>query len=409
MDQNNAPFLLKGDSAQALIGALSEAQAQTYLTSRAAAGFNTIWTHVLCGKSYSGCNPDGSTYDGLQPFTTPNDLSTPNPAYFSRVDHMLQLASQAHLLVFASPIETINWLSVLRANGTTKAYNYGVYLGNRYKNVPNLVWFHGNDFQTWSNTSDDAVVRAVAEGIKAADPNHLQTVELNYDTSGSLDDPTWSPLISIDAAYSYYPQYAQVLKEYNRASIPIIFWEGVYEYQDYMGGYLGPYQLRNQEYWAQLSGASGQLYGHVDIFRFPTGWQGTDWQTSPGVTQFGYWAALFKDRAWYSLVPDQQHTVVTAGYGTFQNCCVSANSDYLTAARTPDGKLVIAYLPTRRTITVDMTKVAGPVTARWYDPTTGTYSAITGSPFANTGSRQFTPSGNNNSGDGDWVLVLETP
>jgi len=407
VDQNNTPFLLKGDSAQALIGALSETAAQTYLTSRASAGFNAIWTHILCGKSYSGCNPDGSTYDGLQPFTTPNDLSTPNPAYFARVDRMFQLAAQAKLVVFASPIETINWLGVLRANGTTKAYNYGVYLGNRYKHLPNLVWFHGNDFQTWSNEDDDAVVRAVAEGIKSVDPDHLHTVELNYDTSGSLDDPMWSSIIGFDAAYSYYPQYAQVLKEYNRATIPVIFWEGVYEYQDYMGGYLGAYQLRNQEYWTQLSGAVGQLYGNVNIFRFPAGWQGTDWQTSPGVTQFDHWYALFKAKDWYNLVPDQNHTVVTAGYGTFKNCCANANSDCLTAARTPDGKLVIAYLPTVRTITVDMAQLAGSVTARWYDPTNGAYSAIAGSPFPNNGSRQFTPPKTNSAGDGDWVLILE--
>ncbi|MFN8487877.1 MAG: DUF4038 domain-containing protein [Caldilineaceae bacterium] len=407
VDQNNVPFLLKGDSAQAMIGALSETEAQTYLTSRAAAGFNAIWTHVLCGKSYSGCHPDGSTYDGLQPFTTPNDLSTPNPAYFARVDRMFQLAAHSNLAVFASAIETINWLGVLRTNGATKAYNYGVYLGKRYKNFPNLVWFHGNDFQTWANADDDAVVRAVAEGIQSVDPDHLHTVELNYDTSGSLDDPTWAPLIGLDAAYSYYPQYAQVLKEYNRASIPVIFWEGVYEYQDYSGGYLGAYQLRNQEYWTQLSGAVGQLYGNVNIFRFPAGWPGTDWQTSPGVTQFDHWYALFKDRDWYNLAPDWNHTVVTAGYGTFKNCCANANSDYLTAARTPDGKLVIAYMPTVRTITVDMAQLAGSVTARWYDPTSGAYIAIGGSPFPNSGARQFTPPKNNNAGDGDWVLLLE--
>jgi len=69
----------------------------------------------------------------------------------------------------------------------------------------------------------------------------------------------------------------------------------------------------------------------------------------------------------------------------------------------------MAYMPTRRTITVDMTQLSGPVTARWYDPANGTYSSIAGSPFANTGTRQFMPAGNNSVGDGDWVLVLEMP
>ena len=117
---------------------------------------------------------------------------------------------------------------------------------------------------------------------------------------------------------------------------------------------------------------------------------------------------FFASRQWYALVPDQNHTVVTGGYGTFANSGSVTGNDYLTAARTPDGTLLIAYMPTRRTITVDMTKLSGQVTAQWFDPSTSTYAAVTGSPFANTGTRQFTPTGNNHDGDGDWVLVLET-
>ena len=386
--------------------ALSPTDQQAYLSSRHAAGVNTIWVSLLC-TPYSNICPNVNAYGGVAPFTTPNDLSTPNPAYFAKVDAMLNLAASYNMVVLLGPIETGGWLPILRSNGTTKDFNYGVYLGNRYKSFPNIIWLNGNDFQTWADPADDAVVQAVANGIKSVDTGHLQTVELNFDTSGSLDDPTWTDIIGMDSAYSYCPQYAQVLKEYNRANMPVYFIEGVYENQTYSGGYQGPYQLRNQEYWTQLSGSTGQLYGHADLFGFGPGWQTTNWQTSPGITQFAFANALFAPRPWYNLVPDQTHSVVTAGYGTFQDCCLSANSDYVTAARTPDGKLVVAYMPTVRTITVDMSQLAGPVTARWYDPTNGAYIAISGSPFANTGSQQFTPAGNNSGGDGDWVLVLE--
>jgi Putative collagen-binding domain of a collagenase len=145
---------------------------------------------------------------------------------------------------------------------------------------------------------------------------------------------------------------------------------------------------------------------------------------------------LFASKKWYDLIPDQTHTVVTSGYGSF-SCLVGkvladvgknpnlilrflvrirkysaigsiTSSTCATAARTSDGSLVVAYLPTIRTITVDMSRLASMATARWYDPTNGEYADIDGSPFANTGSRKFTPPGNNSSGDGDWVLVLET-
>jgi Putative collagen-binding domain of a collagenase len=70
--------------------------------------------------------------------------------------------------------------------------------------------------------------------------------------------------------------------------------------------------------------------------------------------------------------------------------------------------LVLAYTPSVRPLTVDMSKLAGASSARWYDPTSGEYIAVAGSPFANTGTRQFQPPKRNSAGDEDWILVLET-
>jgi hypothetical protein len=79
----------------------------------------------------------------------------------------------------------------------------------------------------------------------------------------------------------------------------------------------------------------------------------------------------------------------------------------VTAASTPDGALIMAYMPTIRAITVNMSTLSAPASASWYDPANGTLMPIAGSPFGNTGLRQFQPSGNNSEGSGDWVLVLE--
>ena len=127
MDQNNQPFLLVGDSPQALIGNLSLTDAAAYLADRKTHGFNVVWINLLC-NSYTGCNSNGTTFDGIAPFTTPGDLSTPNPVYFTKVDAVLNQAAADGLLVFLDPIETGGWLTILNNNGTTKAYNYGVYL-----------------------------------------------------------------------------------------------------------------------------------------------------------------------------------------------------------------------------------------------------------------------------------------
>jgi hypothetical protein len=115
---------------------------------------------------------------------------------------------------------------------------------------------------------------------------------------------------------------------------------------------------------------------------------------------------FFSGFRFHDLVPHQNHSVVTAGFGTFSDDGSVTGSDYLTAARLPDGSRVVAYLPTIRTITVDMTKLSGPVTARWFDPSRNTYTEIAGAPFANTGTRTFRPASNNGDGNGDWVLIL---
>jgi len=118
---------------------------------------------------------------------------------------------------------------------------------------------------------------------------------------------------------------------------------------------------------------------------------------------------LFGGYPWHSLIPDQGHRVITDGYGSFASRGALGSNDYVTAARTPDGALVMAYLPTVRPITVDMTKLAGRTIAQWFDPTAGTFSPIPGSPFDNRGSWQFMPPDRNRDGDDDWVLVLEVP
>ena len=70
-----------------------------------------------------------------------------------------------------------SWLDILRKNGKSKAFEYGQYLGNRHKDFPNIIWMHGNDFQSWRNAADDDLVQAVARGIRSMDANHIHTVE----------------------------------------------------------------------------------------------------------------------------------------------------------------------------------------------------------------------------------------
>ena len=422
MDQNNTPFLVVGDSPHSLVANLNTTDAATYLYNRATNGFNSLWVEVLCFP-YAGGRANGSLLNGTLPFNNTlaggyYDITTPNPSYFSQVDAIVSMADTNNLVLFLDPIETGGWLQTMTNNGSNSCWIYGQYLGNRYKNFTNIVWLSGNDYNVayWSVPTNDMCVKAVASGIKSMDTSLIHTIELGlggsaYSIDDSLADANWNPMISIDLIYSYSSTYWYQLRGYNRTNyLPCVNGEQHYESED--NGETGgdtevgtPYVLRKQEYWVMLSGGCGQLCGNHYIWPFLAGWQNN--LNTVGVQQLQYNTALFQSRAWYNLVPDQNHSLVTAGYGTFATNGLISTNQYATAAMTPDGTLAIVYVPTNFTITVAMSNMAASATAQWYDPTSGTYSTVAGSPFANTGSQNFTTPGNNSTGAGDWALVMQ--
>src|SRR5262249_4123522 len=156
------PFLMVGDSPQHLIANLSLKDAAAYMANRQFYGINTLWINLLCIFTDEFCNKEAKTFDGIPPFSAPGDLATPNSDYFQRVHDVLNVAEHYGIVVLLNPAETISWLSILRSNGRSKAFAYGQYLGTRFKDLPNIIWMHGNDFQSWRDADDTALVQAVA-------------------------------------------------------------------------------------------------------------------------------------------------------------------------------------------------------------------------------------------------------
>jgi hypothetical protein len=64
VDRRGRPFLIVGDSPQALIADVSVTQADRFLANRRAAGFNSVWVNLLC-NDYTGGRPPGPTYDRI--------------------------------------------------------------------------------------------------------------------------------------------------------------------------------------------------------------------------------------------------------------------------------------------------------------------------------------------------------
>ncbi len=112
---------------------------------------------------------------------------------------------------------------------------------------------------------------------------------------------------------------------------------------------------------------------------------------------------LFTALAWQQLVPDQNHAIVTGGYGEGLATVATAQSS--------DKRLLVSYVPATGTepqeLTVDLGQFAGPVSARWFNPARGGWTSITGAPLPNRGTHSFPTPGDNGTQTNDWLLVLE--
>lgn len=389
VDQNSIPFLLQGDAAWSLIVGLTEAETEQYLKNRGQKNFNTIMVNLI---EHKFCKKPPKNAYGEGPFTTPGDFSTPNEKYFAHVDWMIRKAAENGIQVLLDPIylgykgSDDGWFEEILAEDLETCLEYGRYLGKRYKDLDNIIWLIGGD-----RNPEQALERVdmVALGIREYDKRHLFTAHCAPESSAA-DEYCSGGWLDFNTTYTYGIVHRKLLADFNRKPVmPFILIESTYEGEHN----ASQVQIRRQAYWAILCGGFGHVMGNRPIWLFDGSWQTA--MDAPGSMGMVHWRKLFSSRAWYELVPDQKHQAVTGGLGEFRGL------DFLSAACTEDGSTVIAYLPTSRTITVDLSKVGGSkAKAWWFDPRTG--KATSAGDFPTSGSEELTPPR-----EGDWVLVID--
>lgn len=408
VDQNDRPFFINGDTPWSLIGQVSREDASFYLDDCAAKGINSLII-TLVESHYADHAP--ANFYGVPPFTTPGKFTTPNEAYFTHADWVIRQAAERGMLVILAPnyLGCCNdgyWDELNTQNSESDARWFGEWLGNRYQAFRNLMYVWVNDANPCGVNSPDQdcpmkrKIAAMAAGVKAADTNHLHTIHPSPENSALDHFSTVTPYhgftVDLNVTYTYQPVQNRVLLDYNRTpTVPFFLFESHYE-RDWNNA--PPIQVRRQAYVALLSGAAGHHYGNNPIWHMNgrPGDNSNTWKQhldDEARADLPHVRALFESREWTALVPDQDHSVVTAGFG--------AGQDYVGAARTADGGTVIAYVPSPKQITVDLRRIAGEeAKAWWFNPRDGSAQLI--GTFPTTGSQAFTPAAS-----GDWVLVLD--
>ena len=407
IDQKGDPFLVVGDSPWSLITQLDETDIESYLRDRQNKGFNSIIVNLI---EHKFCTNPPRTRAGLAPFTKSGDFSTPNEAYFDFAHEVIQKAGEFGMVVWLAPAYLgygggdEGFFREIRDGGRERLRVYGRFVGQRFKDIPNIVWMLGGDYTP--NEADQWTVTDLASAIREQDPTHLMTAHHSPESSAvdAFGEQDW---LDVNNFYGYEKYlFRPMLAEYRRKPVrPFVLLETTYEGEHDST----PDQIRRQAYWAMLSGACGQFFGNNPIWHFdgpglfPAKMSWRQALNSRGSRDMALLRTLFASLPWYQLVPEDDHAVVVEGYG--------AGAASVLTARTADGRLSLSYIPStspaRRASTAALSVFPAPVRARWYNPADGKAFGVTGSPFVNRGTRRFLGPGDNGAGADDWVLILD--
>ena len=380
-----------------------------YLDDRASRGFNAILVNLL--EYYFSPDPPRNRY-GEAPFTIPGDFSTPNPAYFDHARWVLERAAERNILVLLCvcylgyhdagwPGPTSwneGWFGEVMKNGFDRCRAYGRFVGESFGDLDNLIWVMGGDADPGSALVS---IGQMAEGIKKADPRHLMTAHCAPESS-PVDEYRGERWLDLNNTYTYEIVHAHLYEDYHRVPpSPTWLMEAAYENEHT----TSEVQLRRQAYWSVLRGGFGHTFGCTPIWHFGKGWETSlDGPGSRGMTRF---AEAFRDMPWWKLVPEAAPSVswdprlqgpklLLSGHGEARGL------DFCSIARTADGRLAMAYMPTARKLTLDASVLAGPtVRLKWFDPIRGGWR--------DGGERNSgTPIEVEPPGEQDWLLAIES-
>jgi hypothetical protein len=417
--EDGTPFFWLGDSAQLLLYRLSREDVTVYLQHRASLGFTVIETQIV---SFLGIN--ATNFYGNAPFIN-GDPTSPNEPFWQHVDYVINKAASFGLVIALVPDRNLividDSANKFGPLTSASAYAYGQYIGRRYRGKP-VAWVLGWDIRPGSR---EAVFQAEADGIAqgAADGDHSKVLisfhpPPSMSSSNWFQDRAWLDFNSIQSghmdnneAHNFPENHTLVTSDYAKVPAKPTL-DGEPAYEDTQDGVWNPTKgvrmtadvVRRKAYWAVFAGALGHTYGHNDIVAFHQSGQPSYsgqrnyWKAAldaPGATAMRHLRTLFESRPYFVRIPDQSVLVSGAASGL----------DHVRATRASDGSYLFVYIPNGRSVTVNMRSIVGQaVQASWFDPRTGTFSAI--GQFCNGEIQSFDAPGNTQTGN-DWVLVLD--
>ena len=341
---------------------------------------------------------------GVPPFGARGAFRDPNPTYFSKAHRIVDEARRRGLAVWLCPAY-LGWqggnegfFAEIAAVGPSTLREYARFVGDRFKDLPNIVWLLGGDYafpasQRWLG---DEFAAGLREG------GAQQLISAHGGQTSAVDTFGDRPWLAIDTVYSYSSDLQPVLQSaFSRTPIrPFVLIEALYEGEHD----VKPEQLRRQEWTATLSGAAGQFFGNNPVWHFGgAGTPGSTWRQaldSDGARDAARLAAVIRSYGSPELEPGRGVLPLTG----------NADASAIVAV-TRDRRLSIAYFPagslSTRQVTLDLRTFQRAMKARWIDPGSDAPPREAGVLKANTASQRLEMPIDARGAGADWVLALE--
>ncbi|WP_100407572.1 apiosidase-like domain-containing protein, partial [Bacillus solitudinis] len=298
--QDGTPFIWLADTVWTLAQRLKWDDVEYLMQKRKSQGFTVLQLVALDPEQDKEMrNPAGDKA------LLNNNLNTPNEKYFEYLDWIVDKAEEYGFYVLLLPVwgELVvghNWMGEFSEKIVTKdnAYEYGKWIGNRYKDRTNIIWGLGGDRQPIHLGVDyKDVWRSMAEGIAKGvlgkdlkhndkDPNwekllmtyhpcHEQETGECSTMSYWTDDDVWISFIMIQSGHGLTPKNYDLVKTYydTEQPMPVFDAEPAYEQMptafpvpgtqfEYHGGWM----VRKRAYWSLFAGSFGHTYGHASVW-----------------------------------------------------------------------------------------------------------------------------------------------
>ncbi len=397
--QSGPPFFWLADTAWNFFWRPTRAEVEHYFNVRQQQGFNVIQAVILA-------ETDGVRLPNANGHTPllGDDPTRPNEYYFRYVDDLIRLAASKGLYIGLLPtwgdkVHRELWGAGPLIFNVENARVYGRFLGERYRHDTNILWILGGDRPA---EGYEAVWGAMAEGIlEGLGRRPFGQPFMTYHPIGAksssewLHNADWLRMIMLQSCHGWQDvtNCEMIASDYAHTPIKPVL-DDVANYEDHPidpfsrqwqagHGRFTAYDVRKQAYRAVFAGACGHTYGHQSIWQFwrldrpPVNFPMPTWDEAvyaPGATQMIHLKNLMLSRPYLDRIPAQE---MLLGLPAIPKPDLAQHADPLRAAhpqatRPADGRYAFIYFPlAEQTLRIDLSCLAGRVTAIWYDPRTG--------------------------------------